>query len=669
MRKFAFTYLFSFLFLISLTTFGSTVHASEAALTALFDALKGRGFSVSHRNLQGAGDSATFDELRLSNGKENAPEVVFIAGRVVKAQSTDGVGLSGETFAVRELRLENKGQAVIFERLQVQDFSMPHMELLLDVGAPATEAEAKADPLGALSGTFYKFLAGSNFSLFSVDSAKTDLLVNGQKGTIKTGPLALEALQNGKLASYALNKIVYSLAPVGGKETKFSIDKILVNDYNIATLAHVLDAENYKNGQGDGVWRDAAGVGTITNMEMLIEGGTVKVSKMTTGASRLRQLDIPPIEAVKVIQGAAEAQKTGANPIEAFSKLAPTMSSFYRMMEMDEIRVEGIVVAPPKNQPPFELGTVLVDRYSIDEGLKEVSIADLSFADKNGVAVKLGRFALGDIQFPALAGITEFLNGLNSGTPPKPSYAAVAAFAPTLGAIDIKGFAGDFKEDGAFSLDGATLTATDYIRLVPTKLSLKLDNVVAPLEGLGPNNDVAEILVKLGYKQAVLNGTVDMAWNEATQELQILPSQVTVNDMGILNLSATVGGVPRQFIEDPEKGAAYAAGMTFNEASISFEDKSITNRFVEMTAKNAGGDAAAVRKQFGAVARGPLAILQKPDFADQVGLVVDNFLANPGTLTITAKPPQPMPIVGIALMSKQSPGALVDALNVQIAGP
>ncbi|MEP1442968.1 MAG: hypothetical protein ABJK39_08165 [Hyphomicrobiales bacterium] len=639
-------------------------------MLGLLAELEKRGISVSHSNLQGVGENATFDEIRLSSGKANAPQFVFASGNVVKATESVGVGLDADSFTAKEFRIENGDKVISFANFQVQDFSLPNMELLLDAPDVKDDTAKLVDPLGILNGTFYKFLAGTKFSLFSVDSAEAVIEIDNSKGVFSTGPLALESMQDGTLASYAINGLNFSVTDENKDDVKFSIEKILVNDYNIATLAHVFSEANYKDGKGDGQWRDAAGVGTISNVEFLVDGGTVKIAKITNGASRLRQLDIAPIEAMRVLQGVEEVQQSRDFPIEKFRELAPVMSSFYRMMELDEMRIEGLVVTPPNQSIPFKLGTILVDRYSVDQGLKEVSIADLSFADKDGLSINLGRFALGDIQFPELAGIMTYLDGLTSESPPEPSYAAIAALSPTLGEIDIKSFTGLFGREGTIKLDGATLTASDYIRLIPTKLSLNLDNVVAPLEDLPRSNDVAKFLVEMGYKEAVLNGVIDMVWTEATQELEILPSKVRINDMGVLSLSAKVGNVPRQFVEDPEKGAAFAAGVTFKEAEISFEDQSITNRFIEMTAKkSAGGDTAAVRQQFGALAKGPLAILQKPDFAAKVGTIVDNFLANPGKVTITARPAQPLPLAGFAIIAEQAPGNFVDALNLQVSGP
>ncbi|MEP3630690.1 MAG: hypothetical protein ABJN04_11870, partial [Hyphomicrobiales bacterium] len=252
---------------------------------------------------------------------------------------------------------------------------------------------------------------------------------------------------------------------------------------------------------------------------------------------------------------------------------------------------------------------------------------------------------------------------------PELNYAAVASLSPTLGEIDVKNFDAVFGNDNHLNIEGATLSASNYIGLVPTKLSLKLDNVNVPLAGLSRSNGVAEVLFNMGYKKAVLNGTIDMAWTEATKELEILPSQIRINDLGVLNLSAKMGNVPRQFIEDPQDGAALALGATFKEVEISFEDQSFTNRFVEKTAKESGGDAATVRQQFSAIAKGPLAIFQRPEFAEMVGTVVDNFLANPGKITVTAKPSEPIALVGFAVMAQQAPGNVIDALNIKVSGP
>ena len=428
-------FVFSFSFL-----FSHFALASEAALLSLLGELEKRGISVSHSNLQGAGENATFDEIRLSSGKANAPQFVFASGNVIKATASTGVGLNGDTFSAKEFRIESGDNAISFANFQIQDFSLPNMELLLDAPVVTDPVIKEADPLGMFNGLFYKFLAGTEFSLFSVDSAETLIQVDGAKGVLSTGPLALESMQDGKLASYAINGLNFFMSDKSKSDVKFSIEKILVNDYNIATLAHVFAPENYKDGKGDGVWRDAAGVGTVTNIEVAVDENLVKIAKITNGASRLRQLDIAPIEAMKVIKGLDEAQQSQEFPIETFRKLAPIMSSFYRMMEFEEMRIEGLFVAPPKTPKqgvPFELGTILIDRYSLDEGLKEVSIADLSFTDRDGISINLGRFALGNIQFPELADIMSYLDGLTSERPPEPSYAAIASLSPTLGEIDI----------------------------------------------------------------------------------------------------------------------------------------------------------------------------------------------------------------------------------------
>ena len=646
-----------------------SVQASESALLSLFEQLAKRGIVVSHSNLQGAGDSATFDEIKLSSNKDNAPQFVFSSGTVTKAKASDGVGLDGETFTAKKLRIVSGDQSIAFANFQVQDFSFPHMEILLDAPVATDPLINQVDPLGVLNGTFYKFLAGISFSLFGVDSAEVLAIVEDVKASVSSGPVALEQMQGGILASYAVNNIDYKINVVQGQDISFSIEKVLVSDYNLKTLAHVLGDDNYKDGKGDGVWREAIGVGTVTNMEMLIDGGTFKIAKMSTGVSRLRQLDISPLEAMKAMQSVAEAQQKGGNQIELFRDFLPALSSLYRMMEIDEMRLEGMVVSPPKAAAPFKLGTVLIDRFSLDQGLKEVSIADLAFTDKNGTAVNLGRFALGDIQFPALVDIMSYLEGLSGDNPPELNYAAVASVSPTLGEIDVKNLDAVFGNDNRFNVEGATLSASHYIGLVPTNLSLKLDNVTVPLEGLSRSNGTADILFKMGYQQAVLNGTIDMAWIEATQELVILPSQIRINDLGILNLSAKMGNVPRQFVEDPQEAAALALGATFKEIEVSFEDQSFTNRFIEKTAKESGGAAATVRQQFSAIAKGPLAIFQRPEFAEMVGTVVDNFLANPGKITVTAKPLEPIALVGFAVMAQQAPGNVIDALNIEVSGP
>jgi len=149
--------------------------------------------------------------------------------------------------------------------------------------------------------------------------------------------------------------------------------------------------------------------------------------------------------------------------------------------------------------------------------------------------------------------------------------------------------------------------------------------------------------------------------------LTLLPSTVSVRDMGRINLAAVISGVPRAMIEDPENAALYAPALLLKETEVSFEDASVVNRVIDFVARQSGSDSDTVRAQYGIAALAPLTILQNPEFTKKAESAIQRFLAEPGSIALSLKPPQPVSLIGVGVMMQQSPGRIVDSLKLDIS--
>ena len=61
-----------------------------------------------------------------------------------------------------------------------------------------------------------------------------------------------------------------------------------------------------------------------------------------------------------------------------------------------------------------------------------------------------------------------------------------------------------------------------------------------------------------------------------------------------------------------------------------------------------------------------LSRLQMPELTQMVTQAVGSFLQNPGTLTVTVEPAEPVSIAAIAALSQSDPKALPDLLNLTV---
>lgn len=191
--------------------------------------------------------------------------------------------------------------------------------------------------------------------------------------------------------------------------------------------------------------------------------------------------------------------------------------------------------------------------------------------------------------------------------------------------------------------------------------------------------DSRKILADMGY--LTLNGSMgmDMAWNADTGLMNINDYFIDFNDVGRLSINMTIDGytldLVKQLGQMAQNKDQQAAGMAmmglmqqlnYIDASIKFEDKSLTNKILDFQAAKQGTDRATLVGMASAVIPFALAQLNKPEFTKQVSAAVATYLSDPKSFEITAKPSQPVPFMNLAATGSTQPQNLIDMLDVQV---
>lgn len=187
---------------------------------------------------------------------------------------------------------------------------------------------------------------------------------------------------------------------------------------------------------------------------------------------------------------------------------------------------------------------------------------------------------------------------------------------------------------------------------VPHSMDLSIQGLEIRFEDL---DDKGTSLVELGYKSPLLvNFGMAYEWDESDKVIDVTELSFSGDEMGELKADFRFGNVNLN-VEKPEM-AAFA--MTFDSFGLRYEDQGL---FAKAIAK----DAEAMRK---AIAEVDTAITTSTDpLATEALKALRDFLKNPKEIFITAKPEQPVPLMGL-IMGFSDPAALIKMLNLKIEG-
>src|SRR5690606_3869405 len=106
------------------------------------------------------------------------------------------------------------------------------------------------------------------------------------------------------------------------------------------------------------------------------------------------------------------------------------------------------------------------------------------------------------------------------------------------------------------------------------------------------------------------------------------------------------------------------AQTTLHSARIEFQDDSLTDRALDLTAKDSGQDRAAIAAAAAQAVEQWAGFFRDPALTQQASDAVARFLAEPGNITIAVEPPAPVSGAEIAMGALQGTPGLAQQLGI-----
>lgn len=210
------------------------------------------------------------------------------------------------------------------------------------------------------------------------------------------------------------------------------------------------------------------------------------------------------------------------------------------------------------------------------------------------------------------------------------------------------------------------------------KTDFKISNIALP-EAAVAALDTSGTLKQLGYSTLSFdiggNGTMDIGSDKMGFDFDI---SYAGKDIGTLKVGAGAGEIPLALVAqvqklkneaqpDPNAFMPLVQGIQLSRVTIRFEDQSITKKVLPLIAAMQGMDEATMIANAGAMLQLGLAELKNPAFTQKAVEAINAYLKDPRSLTILAKPAQPVSVMQLMALDPNNPGAAIDQLGLSIS--
>jgi len=330
--------------------------------------------------------------------------------------------------------------------------------------------------------------------------------------------------------------------------------------------------------------------------------------------------------------------------------------------------LEGVTFGTPGEKERFSIGDLTLEGISEDNGGYRIDTISTQpqHIDEDKVGV--------DISSMVLSGVS---------LPPPGSTDAVASMMMyesfNLASLEVK-----MADKPVFSLsnvsaeikppkDGSAMEFTGSVE----KFNADLSDVEDPQS--------KAVIEALGYQN--VNGYIEAAgsWQPTDGNLALSQYDITVENAGTLGLSFNLGGYTPAFLksmQDLQKKAAEQSDsdnstlglaalglmqqLTFQSASIRFDDDTLIGKVLDYMAKQQGVKPADVANQAKAIVPFMTSQLNNPELSGQITAAVGKFLDDPQSIEISAEPGSPVPFALIAAGAMATPLDLPKTLGVTV---
>ena len=331
--------------------------------------------------------------------------------------------------------------------------------------------------------------------------------------------------------------------------------------------------------------------------------------------------------------------------------------------------LEGVSIKPTAEKDKLDIGNVTLEGVSEQDGgyaVETVSTQAFSHSE-DGAALELSPFVMHGMTLPA-EGSTD------------PLASIVMYKSAELANLTVK-----VGDKPAFTMDNFNVAITPPADGKAMEFAGGADKFTGDLS-LVEDPKSKEVIDALGYRSVTGNMKIAGSWQPSDGKMTLSQYDITVDDAGTFGMAFNLSGYTMDFIkslqavqkkmaEKPEGSDDSAEGMamlgllqqlTFNGASIRFDDDSLTNKVLEYAAKQQGMTAKDIANQAKAIVPFGMAQLNNPELTAQVTSAVSAYLDNPRSLEIAARPASPVPFALLMANGMSNPLELPKTLGLTV---
>lgn len=542
----------------------------------------------------------------------------------VPAAPDGGVTVEGDvsTEVTEAFDVTLASDAVLWERIEVP---MAPPDLSYDKGPPAAIA------------SYYDWTVAARTDWFQADNFTlvTTGFPGGDQSTRYT-LVYLAGLHDGRVERSGADGIEQT-ATVDGREQTTNIESVYQVGVDMNALRAVFDPAAFKGAPGDGRWRTFAEQVGYTNTTVTVPEGTMSIGSVEVSGLRVRPVGEPLADTI--VDLIANPKSVEDAPDAFLRKILPSAFGLYGidLATMTDFKFEV------SGGGSFHLGRFYMNRADSD-GIGAITLRDVAIDAGDGLrSGRLDLLTVNAVRFGSLGPWLDAGSAAIAGSEPSPAdiERIMTEGMPAVDFFELGGLEVSSPET-TFTIDGFAQTNSEYIGQMAGRYDFALTRLSVPVSSIADEMARSQIEA-MGYSDIVVSGALSARYDKEKGEAQILDLTVSAEDMSLLSMDLTIGNLPYDLIWDPERMEAHAKDITFVGGSLTVANRSIVERIFEQQAKPMNQDPEVFRKNFGAGLPFMLGFLGDPDLQKAFAGPLAEFIADPKSLVLTARPKAPVP--------------------------
>jgi hypothetical protein len=331
--------------------------------------------------------------------------------------------------------------------------------------------------------------------------------------------------------------------------------------------------------------------------------------------------------------------------------------------------MEGVSIKPAAEKDALAIGNVTLEGVSEQNGgfaIGTVSTQAFSHSE-DGITLDITPFVMHDLTLPA-----------DGSTDPMGSLMIYKS-------AELENMTVKVGDKPAFTMDNFSVEITPPADGKAMEFSGGAEKFTGDLT-LVEDPKSKEVINALGYQNIAGSMEIEGSWQPSDGKMELSQYDITVDNAGTFGMTFDLSGYTMDFVKSmqemqkkmaasPEGADKSAEGMamlgllqqlTFNSASIRFDDDSLTNKVLDYVGKQQGMSGKDIANQAKAIVPFGMAQLNNPELTAQVTAAVSAYLDDPKSLEISAEPEQPVPFALIMAGAMSNPADLTKTLAVSV---